>query len=52
MLFQQGYVDRRKKGTTTWYRITDPQVFRMCELVCGGLAKELDRKRKLLRRRK
>jgi len=52
VLFQQGYVDRRKKGTTTWYRITDPQVFRMCELVCGGLEKELDRKRKLLRRRK
>ena len=52
VLLQQGYVDRRKEGTTSWYRITDPQVFRMCELVCGGLEQELDRKRKLLRRRK
>lgn len=36
LLFQQGFVGRRKEGTTTWYRITDPQVFTMCELVCGG----------------
>ena len=52
VLFQQGYVDRRKDGTTSWYRITDPQVFTMCELVCGRLEKDLDRKRKLLQRRK
>jgi ArsR family transcriptional regulator len=51
VLFQQGYVDRRKEGTTSWYRITDPEVFTMCELVCGGLEDELGRKRKLLRRR-
>jgi DNA-binding transcriptional ArsR family regulator len=51
-LLQQGYVDRRKEGTTSWYRITDPQVFTMCELVCGGLEEELDRKKKLLRRRR
>jgi len=52
VLLQQGYVDRRKEGTTSWYRITDPQVFRICELVCGGLEEELGRKRKLLRSRK
>ena len=52
VLLRQGYVARRKEGTTTWYRITDPQVFTICELVCGGLEEELDRKKKLLRRRK
>jgi len=52
VLLQQGFVDRRKEGTTTWYRITDPQVFTMCELVCGGLEEELNRKRRLLRRRR
>lgn len=51
VLFQQGYVARRKEGTTSWYRITDPQVFTMCELVCGGLEEEIARKRALLRRR-
>ena len=52
VLLQQGYVDRRKEGTTSWYRITDPQVFTMCDLVCGGLEEELNRKKQLLRRRK
>ena len=52
VLMQQGFVDRRKDGTTSWYRITDQQVFTMCELVCGAIEDELDRKRKLLRRRK
>jgi DNA-binding transcriptional ArsR family regulator len=52
VLLQQGYVDRRKEGTTSWYRITDQQVFTMCELVCGAMEEDLDRKRKLLRRRK
>ncbi len=52
LLFQQGYVARRKEGTSNWYRIIDPQVFKLCELVCGALEAELDRKRKLFRRRK
>jgi ArsR family transcriptional regulator len=51
LLLQQGFVDRRKAGTTSWYRISDPAVFKMCELVCGGLEEELGRKRKLLRGR-
>ena len=41
VLLQQGFVDRRKEGTTSWYRISDPAVFTMCELVCGGLEEEL-----------
>lgn len=51
VLLQRGYVLRRKEGTTSWYRIADPQVFTLCELVCGGLEDELDRRRKALRRR-
>jgi ArsR family transcriptional regulator len=27
VLLQQGFVDQRKQGTTTWYRVTDQQVF-------------------------
>lgn len=51
VLLHQGYVDRRKDGTASYYRITDPKVFTMCELVCGRLDEELGRKRKLLRQR-
>ncbi|MES2125500.1 MAG: metalloregulator ArsR/SmtB family transcription factor [Gemmatimonadota bacterium] len=52
VLLQQGFVARRKEGTSSWYSITDPRVFKLCELVCGGLEEDLDRKRKLLQRRK
>ncbi len=51
VLLQQGYVTRRKEGTTSWYRIADPEVFTLCELVCGGLEEHLERRRKTLRRR-
>ena len=49
-LLHQGFVTRRKEGTTTWYRIADPQVFDLCELVCGGIEDELERRRKAIRR--
>ena len=51
LLLQQGFVDRRKEGTTTWYRVTDPAVFELCSLVCGGIEEDLDRRRRQLRRR-
>jgi DNA-binding transcriptional ArsR family regulator len=51
VLLQQGFVDQRKQGTTTWYRVTDQQVFKMCELVGSWLEEELAQKRRLLRRR-
>jgi ArsR family transcriptional regulator len=51
VLLHQGYVTRRKEGTTSWYRIADPEVFTLCELVCGGLEDQLERRRKTLRRR-
>jgi hypothetical protein len=51
VLLQQGFVDRRKEGTISWYRISDPAVFKICELVGGWLEEELGRKRKLIRGR-
>jgi hypothetical protein len=44
-----GFVQRRKDGTTALYRISDPSVFKLCELVCGGMRDELEEKRRLLR---
>ena len=52
VLLQRGFVGQRKQGTTTWYRVTDPQVFKMCELVGSWLEEELTRKRRLLRPRR
>lgn len=34
-------LQRRKDGLQVFYSIADPSVFKMCELVCGSLEKEL-----------
>lgn len=49
LLHRHGFVERKKEGINTFYRIADPNVFELCDLVCGGLQKGLDQKRKLFR---
>ena len=49
LLHAAGMVSRRREGTTIYYRVSDPSVFRLCELVCGRLEDTLERKRKALR---
>jgi ArsR family transcriptional regulator len=49
LLHAAGMVDRRREGTTIYYRVSDSSVFRLCELVCGRLEDALERKRKALR---
>ena len=51
ILLQQGFIERRKEGTTTWYRVADPGVFELCSLITTGIDKLLDQRRKQLRRR-
>ena len=51
VLFQQGFVERRKEGTTTWYRAADIS-FELCSLITGGIEEDLERRRKLLRPRR
>lgn len=38
-LFEAGLVARLRKGNTVAYSVTDPVVFRMCELVCNNVVK-------------
>jgi DNA-binding transcriptional ArsR family regulator len=49
LLHRMGFVQRRKEGTTALYRIADVNVFKLCDLVCGGMRDDLDEKRRLLR---
>ena len=37
VLQQAGLVDRRKEGLRVFYRIADPSVFDLCEVVCESL---------------
>lgn len=40
-LARAGVLLRRKEGLQVFYRIGDPSIFQLCELVCGSLEKRL-----------
>ena len=42
MLFDAGMIDRRKQGTSAYYRITDETVYELCDLVCGSIHDRLE----------
>ena len=41
MLRDEGFVSRRKQGTSSIYAISDPSVLDLCERVCGGIEAQL-----------
>lgn len=42
-LTQHGLVARASRGTSVYYRIADESVYALCDLVCGAIARQLDR---------
>lgn len=42
-LIQAHILTRRKEGAQVYYAIGDPSIFKLCELVCGSLEKQLSR---------
>ena len=42
MLVQQGLVEREHRGTAVYYRIADPSVYALCDLVCGNIGRRLE----------
>jgi DNA-binding transcriptional ArsR family regulator len=51
MLYSLGFVDRRKEGLYVYYRLAGEDIFRMCDLMCGRIEEESDRRQEMLRRR-
>lgn len=41
-LTQHGLVGREARGTAVYYRIADPSVYSLCDLVCGSIARQHD----------
>lgn len=41
VLHQGGFVTRRKEGLFVRYRLADRDVFRLCDLMCGRLEREM-----------
>lgn len=49
LLHGLGFVGRRKAGQYVYYRLADAEVFRLCDIMCGRLEAETDRRRTALR---
>ncbi|MFO1267819.1 MAG: metalloregulator ArsR/SmtB family transcription factor [Rubrivivax sp.] len=43
-LMQHGLVQREARGTAVYYRIADDSVYALCDLVCGSIARQIERK--------
>lgn len=43
MLMHHGLVIRETRGTSVYYRIADDSVYALCDLVCGNIARKLER---------
>jgi len=43
-----GLLLRHKRGLNVFYRIADPRIFNMCEMVCGSLKEHHDARSRLL----
>ena len=43
LMTQQGLVERESRGTSAYYKITDPAIFALCDLVCGNIARQMER---------
>lgn len=49
-LYMHGFVVRTRQGTFVYYAIADPQVFALCDLMCGQLERS-QRQRRVAPRR-
>jgi DNA-binding transcriptional ArsR family regulator len=43
LLTQHGLVARESRGNSAYYAIADASVYQLCDLVCGSIARKLDR---------
>ena len=43
LLTQRGLVSRESRGNSAWYRIADPSIYQLCDLVCGNIARQFER---------
>jgi DNA-binding transcriptional ArsR family regulator len=47
-LTRLGFVERTAQGTSAYYKIADPRVHQLCELVCGQMAQRFASQAQLL----
>lgn len=42
VLAQNGLVARTQRGTSAYYRIADPRIYQLCDLVCGQIGQRYE----------
>jgi DNA-binding transcriptional ArsR family regulator len=47
-LTRHGLVERSAQGTNAFYRIADPRVYQLCDLVCGRMAQRFASQARML----
>jgi DNA-binding transcriptional ArsR family regulator len=52
LLHAHAFVARRKEGLFVYYRLADADVFKLCDLVCDRLEREVEGARQLVRGRR
>lgn len=48
LLYRSRMVERRKEGLNVYYRIADPAVFELCEMICQSLEDETEARQRAL----
>lgn len=48
LLHSLGFVERRKDGLYVHYSLADPDVFQLCDIMCGRLAREANQRSQLI----
>jgi DNA-binding transcriptional ArsR family regulator len=43
LLSQRGLVARESRGNSVYYRIADPSIYDLCDLVCGNIARQFEK---------
>ena len=41
-LAQHGLVERESRGVSVFYRVSDPSIYALCDLVCGNIARRYE----------
>jgi len=46
LLHRAGLLARRQDGNSVYYEVADPTIFDLCEIVCGSIERDLERRRR------
>src|SRR5690606_32419551 len=47
LLHSLGFVERRKEGLYVHYRLAGEEVFHLCDIMCGRIAREVDLRKRI-----